>query len=60
MPQGYISAERSIAAAGAAFACPEDDFSGVMRKRVGFDIKYARMIKTALWKCLLVCGLVVA
>jgi hypothetical protein len=60
MPQGYISAERSIAAAGAAFACPEDDFSGVMCTRNNTSAKYARLVKTAFWKCLLVCGLVVA
>jgi hypothetical protein len=30
----YLSAERTIAAAGAAFACPDDDFSDLARARI--------------------------
>jgi hypothetical protein len=30
----YLSAERTIAAAGAAFACPDDDYSDLARARI--------------------------
>ena len=60
MPQGYISAERSIAAAGAAFACPEDDFSGITRKPNSVVFGALRSVKNAFWKCLAVCGFIIA
>jgi hypothetical protein len=37
MVQRYISAEQSIAAAGAAFACVDDDFSDISRARTAAD-----------------------
>jgi hypothetical protein len=55
----YLSAERTIAAAGAAFACPDDDFSVkryVGRKHAGFGLRFKRMAK----KLLIACGLIIA
>ena len=37
MVQRYISAEQSIAAAGAAFACIDDDFSDISKARAAAD-----------------------
>ncbi len=47
----YLSAERTIAAAGAAFACPDDDFSDLARARLaaaqatGFSMTCKRLAR---------------
>jgi hypothetical protein len=53
----YVSAERSIAAAGAAFACVEDESAVIVRARGG---SFGSGFKKRLWRLLLVTGLVVA
>ncbi len=50
----YLSAERTIAAAGAAFACPDDDFSDLARARMaaaqatGFTMSCKRLARKLL------------
>jgi hypothetical protein len=50
----YLSAERTIAAAGAAFACPDDDFSDLARARIaasramGFSMTCRRLARRML------------
>jgi hypothetical protein len=50
----YLSAERTIAAAGAAFACPDDDYSDLARARMaaaqasGFSMTCRRLAKKML------------
>ncbi len=50
----YLSAERAIAAAGAAFACPDDDFSDLARARtaasqaMGFSMVCRRIARRML------------
>jgi hypothetical protein len=53
----YVSAERSIAAAGAAFAWVEDDSAHIVKARSG---SFASSFKRRFWRALLVTGLVVA
>jgi hypothetical protein len=56
MVQRYISAEQSIAAAGAAFACVDDDFSDLSKARAAADraqrYTYFKALTERFWKML--------
>jgi hypothetical protein len=56
----YVSAERSIAAAGAAFAYVEDDSAGLTKDRGSPIGRTFRRLRRAAWRALLVTGLVIA
>jgi hypothetical protein len=56
----YVSAERSIAAAGAAFACAEDDSAWIVKARPKSLFKdFVGAWRGAMWRALLVTGLVI-
>jgi hypothetical protein len=57
----YVSAERSIAAAGAAFACVEDESAAILRvRRESVFGVFVRKVRGVTWRALLVTGLVIA
>ncbi|MGL4634697.1 MAG: hypothetical protein ACRCWF_01845 [Beijerinckiaceae bacterium] len=58
----YVSADRSIAAAGAAFACPYDDTPEIQKARhEALQLGSARArIKRFVRRALIFCGLVIA
>jgi len=58
----YHSPERTIAAAGAAFACAEDDFSDLDRKRkgLGVGLRFTRSFRNGWTRLLIACGVVSA
>lgn len=57
----YVSAERTIAAAGAAFACAEDESAGLVKYRGSAGMSgFLGQVRGFFWRALLVTGLVVA
>jgi hypothetical protein len=58
----YQSPERMIAAAGAAFACAEDDFSALVRKRKGSGVlsRCSRGVRSGWNRLLIALGIVAA
>jgi hypothetical protein len=55
----YVSAERSIAAAGAAFACAEDEGRVAGRPPATGAGRVLGRIRSALWRAFLVMGLII-
>ncbi len=55
----YVTSETTIAAAGAAFACADDDFSDRVRKRRSHS-RVGRALRNGLTRLLIILGAVLA